>query len=98
MSFERRLNGLEHKLSPQGSGDSCWKCGGLPARSARLLVVKNLDEVGKCQQCELSVGPDGRPWGTRGAEASFIRRCWCSGRATWGSGSRGRWRGHKWCR
>ena len=22
MSFERRLNGLEHKLSPQGSGDS----------------------------------------------------------------------------
>ena len=65
--LEGRLNGLEHKLSPQGAGDSCWKCGGLPARSARMLIVKNLDEVGKCQQCGLSVGPDGRPWGTRGA-------------------------------
>ncbi len=61
MSFERRLNGLEHKL-----GESCWKCGGLPARSARLLVVKNRDEVDECQQCGLKVGPDGRPWGTRG--------------------------------
>ena len=67
MSFERRLNGLEHKLSPQGSVDGCWKCGGLPARSARLLVVKNRDEVDECQQCGLKVGPDGRPWGTRGA-------------------------------
>ena len=65
MSFERRLNGLEHKLSPQGSGDSCWKCGGLPARSARLLVVKNRDEVDECQQCGLKVGPDGRPFAKR---------------------------------
>ena len=67
MSFERRLSGLEHKLSPHGSEDGCWKCGGLPPRSARLLVVKNLDEVGECQQCGLRLGPDGRPWGTPGA-------------------------------